>query len=135
DLHLVDPGHLIFDRFFHRDDLAVRLIDVVQAGVKGARFARTSRAGYEQNSIGRTQQALEFILVIAEEAEFGQAEEQTRFIQHAHDNTFAVVSWDGGDAQINRLLFDFHLYSSIIRQTLLRYYNSTRSVILYTYVY
>src|SRR5205823_13822384 len=57
DLHLVNPGHLIFDRFFHRDNLAVRLIDVVEAGVKGAGFARPSRAGYEQNSIGRTEQA------------------------------------------------------------------------------
>src|SRR5207237_10597980 len=119
----------------HRADLADRLVDVVQVCVKGARLARPSPAGYEQNSTRRTQQAFEFFLVIAEEAEFAQAEEQTRFIQHAHHNTFAVVRWDGGDAQINRLLFDFHLYSSIIRQTLLRYYNSTRSVILYTYVY
>src|SRR5207237_3399929 len=94
--------------------------DVVQAGVKGAWFARTSRAGYEQNSIRRTQQPFEFILVIAEEAQFGQAEEQTRFIQHAHDNAFTVVRWDGGDAQINRFLFDLHLNASVLRQPLLR---------------
>src|SRR6266700_3727725 len=120
DLHLVDPGHLIFDRFFHGDDLAVRLIDVVEAGVKGARFARTSRAGYEQNSIGRTQQPLEFFLIVAEEAEFGQAEEQARSIENTHDNAFAMVRRDGGNTQINRFLFDLHLNASVLRQTLFR---------------
>src|SRR6266513_117024 len=104
-LYLIDPRHLIFNWFFHRDDLAVRLIDVVEAGVKGARFPRTSRTGHEQDSIGRTQQTFEFLLIIAEEAEFGKAEEQTRFVEHAQDNRF---------------LFYLHLNASILRQTLFR---------------
>src|SRR5438067_5185446 len=119
-LHLVDPGHLIFDRFFHRNDLAVRLVDVVEAGVKGAGFSRTGRPGHEQNSIGRTQQPLEFFLIVAEEAEFGEAEEQTRFIEHPHDDAFAMVRGNGGNAQINRFLFDLHLNASVLRQTLFR---------------
>src|SRR2546430_5479479 len=119
-LHLIDSGYLIFNRFFHRYDLAVRLINVIEAGVKGAGFSRTGRAGHEQNSIGRTQQLFEFLLIVAEKAEFGQTKEQTRFVEHAHDDAFAVIRRDGGDAQINRFLFYLHLNAPVLRQTLFR---------------
>src|SRR5437773_1002489 len=119
-LHLIDPGHLIFNRFFHRDDLAVRLVDVIEAGVKGTGFSRPGRTSHEQDSIRRTQQLFEFFLIVAEETELGQAEEQTRFIEHAHDNAFAMVRGNGGNAQINRFLFDLHLNASVLRQTLFR---------------
>src|SRR5205823_1234 len=80
----------------------------------------TSRTGHEQNSIGKTQKPFELFLIVAEEAEFRQAKEQTRFIEHAHDDAFAVVRRDGGDAQIDRFLFDLHLDASVLRQTLFR---------------
>lgn len=54
-LHLINAGHLIFDRFFHGDDLAVRFVDVIEAGVERTRFARASWAGHEQNAIGQMQ--------------------------------------------------------------------------------
>src|SRR5437870_12201198 len=117
-LHLIDPGHLIFNRFFHRDDLAVRLVDVIEAGVEGTGFSRPGRTSHEQDSIRRTQQLFEFFLIVAEETELGQAEEQTRFIEHAHDNAFAMVRGNGGNAQINRFLFYVHLNASVLRQTL-----------------
>src|SRR5205085_10984014 len=119
-LHLIDPGHLIFDRFFHRDDLAVRLVDVIEAGVEGTGFSRPGRTSHEQDSIRRTQQLFEFFLIVAEETELGQADEQTRFIEHAHDNAFAMVRGNGRNAQINRFLFYFHLNASVLRQTLFR---------------
>ena len=37
-LHLVDAGHLIFDRLFHSDHFAVRFIDVIETSVKRGRF-------------------------------------------------------------------------------------------------
>ena len=55
DLHLIDPVHLILDRFLDRDDLAVGFVHVIEAGVERARLARTGRAGSEQDAIGQTQ--------------------------------------------------------------------------------
>ena len=52
-LHLVDAVHLIFDRLFDRDDLAIWLVDVIQTRVKRARFAGTSGPGDEQNAVGQ----------------------------------------------------------------------------------
>ena len=37
-LHLVDARHLVFDRVFDRDDLAVGRIHLPEAGVKRGRF-------------------------------------------------------------------------------------------------
>src|SRR5437868_6718971 len=124
-LHLIDPSHLILDRFFHRNDFAVGLVDVIETGVEGAGLPRTGRAGYEQNSIGRTQQPSEFFLIVAEEAEFRQTEKQTRLVKHAHDDAFAMIGRDGGNAQINRFLFDLHLNAPVLRQTLFRYAHRT----------
>src|SRR5204863_2828684 len=50
-LHLVDPVHLIFNWLLDRDDLSVRFIDVIEARVKRARFARASRPGNEKNAV------------------------------------------------------------------------------------
>ena len=50
-LHLIDPVHLIFDRVFDGDDLAVRFVDVIEAGVERGRLAGAGRAGDEQNAV------------------------------------------------------------------------------------
>ena len=53
-LHLINAGHLIFDRLFHGNDLAVGLVDEVQTGVKSARFSRAGRTGDEQDAVRAT---------------------------------------------------------------------------------
>ena len=102
-LHLVDAVHLILDRLLDGDDLAVGLVDVIEAGVERARFARTGRAGDEQDAVGQTEQPLEDFLVVAQKSELGQTEHQARFVEHTHDDAFAVIGRDGRDAQIDRL--------------------------------
>ena len=68
DLHLVDPGHLIFDRLFHRDNFAVWFIDVVETGVKGARLSRAGGAGNEKNPIGELDQTFKNLLVVGKKS-------------------------------------------------------------------
>ena len=93
-LHLVDPIHLIFDRLFDRDDLAVGFVDVVQAGVKGACLAGTGRASDKQNAVGQLDQTLERFLIVAEKSELGQTEHEARFVEHAHNDALAVIGRD-----------------------------------------
>ena len=40
--YLVDAGHLIFDRLFYGDDLAVWFVDVMKTGIKRSRLAGAS---------------------------------------------------------------------------------------------
>ncbi len=64
-LHLIDARHLIFDRFFDRDDFAVRFVDVIETGVKRGRLAGARRASDEENPVRQSDQALETFLIVA----------------------------------------------------------------------
>src|SRR6266550_1559535 len=63
-LHLIDPRHLVFDRFFDRNDFAVRFVDVIETGVKGGRLAGARRPSHEENPVRQSDQALEAFLVV-----------------------------------------------------------------------
>ncbi len=54
-LHLVDSSHLILDRFFDRDDLPIGFVQVVEAGVEGARFSGPGRSRHEQDTVRQAQ--------------------------------------------------------------------------------
>ena len=63
-LHLIDPRHLVFDRFFDRNDFAVRFVDVIETGVKRGRLAGAGRPSHEENPVRHSDQALEAFLVV-----------------------------------------------------------------------
>src|SRR4030095_13817261 len=119
DLHLIDPGHLIFDRLFHRDDLTVGLVNVIEAGVKCARLSRAGGAGNEKNPIGELDQAFKNLLVVGKKSKLGQSKHQAGFVQHAHDHALAMIRWDRRDPKIDRFLFNFDLDATVLGQTLL----------------
>src|SRR5204863_9875510 len=114
---LIDPVHLIFDWLLDGDDFAIGLVDVVQARVKSARLAGTGRTGNEEDSIRELDQTLEGFLVVAKKPQFGQTEHKARFVEHAHNDAFAVVCRDSRDTKIDRLLFDFDLDTTVLGQT------------------
>ena len=97
-LHLVDPVHLILTGSSIGDDLAIGFVDVVETGVERTGLSRAGRAGDEQNAVWRPQESLENLLIVAQETEFGQTEEQVRFIEQPHDHALAVVGRQGRDA-------------------------------------
>ena len=49
---------------------------------------------------------LERLLVVGEESQFRQAQLQTFLVQNTHDDAFAVVGRQAGDAQVNQLVAD-----------------------------
>ena len=69
---------------------------------------------------GKLEQALEGFLVVAEKSELGQTEHQTRFVEHTHDDAFAMIGRNSGNAQIDRLAADLHLDAPVLRQPFFR---------------
>ena len=68
-LDLINPSHLVLDRILHRDELFIRPIDVVQAGVKCGRFAGASRTGNKQDAIRKSDELFKNRLVIRKKAQ------------------------------------------------------------------
>ena len=118
-LDLVDTGHLIFDRLFHGNDLAVWFVDVVEAGVKRGRLTGTGRASDEENAIRQLDQAFEAFLFLRKKSKLRQTELQTGFIEETHDHGFAMIGRNGRDAKVERLLFDLYLDAPILGQAFL----------------
>src|SRR5882762_10175487 len=54
----------VFDRFFDRNDFAVRFVDVIETGVKRGRLAGARRPSHEENPVRQSDQALEAFLVV-----------------------------------------------------------------------
>src|SRR6266404_7621079 len=118
-LHLVDPGHLIFDRFLYGNDLAVRFVDVIETRVKRSRLAGPRRARDEENAIWQLEQAFEAFLFLRKKSKLRQTELQTGFIEETHDHGFAMIGRNGRDAKVERLLFDLYLDAPILGQAFL----------------
>ena len=118
-LHLIDPGHLIFDRFFDGNDFAVRFVDVIEAGVKRGRFSGSRRAGYKENPIRQSDQTFERFLVVGEKSKLGQTKLQVRLIEDTQNHALTVIARHGRDAKVDGLFFDPHLDATILRQAFL----------------
>src|SRR5207253_726270 len=52
DLDLADPGNLVFDGVFHRDDVLVRGVHALQGGVERGGFARTGGTCDQNDAVG-----------------------------------------------------------------------------------
>jgi hypothetical protein len=57
-LHLVDAGHLVFDRVLDRDDAQVGGVDLAEKGVERGRLARAGRAGDEDDAVRVVEDAM-----------------------------------------------------------------------------
>ena len=118
--HLVDAGQLIFHGILDGDDLAVGLVEVVQAGVEGRCFARAGRAGHEHDAVGQGQQPSEPLLVVAVQAEFCQAEAKAFRLQQPQDHTLAVHRGQRGHPQIKRAAGHVDAGAPVLRQAFFR---------------
>ncbi len=72
-LNLVDPLELIFDRVLDRDDLADRVVDLVQRGVERRRLAAAGRAGDEHDAVRHLEHAVEELALARGHAEPARA--------------------------------------------------------------
>ena len=119
DLHLVDARQQIFDRVLDRDDLAVRPVDEMQAGVERGGLARAGGAGDQQDAVRQADEPLEGLLVVGEEAQLRQAQPQPFLVQDTHDDALAVVGRQAGHAQVDELAAHRRLDAPVLRDPVL----------------
>ena len=71
-LNLIDTRHLVFHRILHRNDLTIRAVDMIEAGIQRRRFSRSRGTCHQNNSIWQSNQTFKLLLVIGEETKFRQ---------------------------------------------------------------
>ena len=100
-MYLVDAHHLIFDRVFDGDDVDVGSIDLCQHGVERGGFAGAGGTGHQHHAVRGINGAFEFGEVVGFHAERIEVGVEAAFIEHAHDDFFAVDGGQNGNAQVH----------------------------------
>src|SRR5262249_41115000 len=102
------------------NNFAVRPIDEMEAGIKRGGFARAGRTGDQEDAVGQTYQALEGLLVVGEKSQFRQAQAQSFLVEDTHDDAFAVIGGETGHTQIDQLVADIRLDTTVLRDAVFR---------------
>ena len=55
-------------------------------------------------------------MVVGEKPQFWQAKEQGGLVQNTHDDRFAMIGGDGGNAQVHLFVAHFELDAAVLRQ-------------------
>ena len=120
DRHLVDSADLVLHRIFDRDDLAIRLVHVVERAVESGRLARTGRTRDQDDSVWHADQPLELDLVVGKEAEIGKSQRERGLVQDAHDDALAMNGRDARDAKVEGFFAELDLDAAVLRDALFR---------------
>src|ERR1700722_16348027 len=114
--HLVDAGHLEFDRVFDGDDVVNGAVKLVECGVKRGGLAGTGGAGDENQTVRRIHRTSELLESVGIEAEFVEAGGEVRLVEHAEHDFFTVDRGQKGDAQIEVLAADANAHTTVLRE-------------------
>src|SRR5262249_41898026 len=117
-LDLVDPLELIFHRVLDGDDLADLVVDRVQGAVKSGGLAAARRPGYQRNSVGHFQHALENLPFACGHADAVQPDHARILPEQTHHHCFAVQHRDHRHADVHLAVLHANLDASVLRYTL-----------------
>src|SRR5262249_40769354 len=109
----------IFHRVLDGDDLAVRTVDEVQAGVERRGLTRPGGTRDQQNPVRQADQALEGLLVVSEKAQLRQAQAQPFLVQNTHDDALAVAGGQTRDTQVDQFATYRSLDAPVLRNPVL----------------
>ncbi len=115
DVALVDALEFVFDRVLGRDDVDVRLVEVLQAGIKGRRLARARRARDEDDAVRLVDGELHRLVGVVVEAELGEAGGEVRLVEDTHDDLLAVDGRQDRHAHVDLLLEGLDLEAAVLR--------------------
>ena len=101
DRDLVDAFQLVFDRVLDGDDLEVRAVDLVEAGVERGGFPGAGGTRDQDNAVGPVDQRLEGLRGGSRKAQPVERQEDRRAVQESHDDGLTVDRGHGGDADVH----------------------------------
>src|SRR4030095_13745419 len=112
---LVDPGQVILDGLFSRNDLSIRAIECIQCGIERGRLSRPRRPGNQDNAVGTPDKLGKLLEVIVRQAELANADLNIVFVQDPHDHRLAVVRRDDADAEVQILVAGSNFDAAVLR--------------------
>ena len=117
DVHmaLVHAGQFVFDGVFGRDDVDVRLVQVLEAGVERRRLARASRPSYEYDAVRLVDGELHRLVGVVVEAERGESWREVGLVEDTHDDLLAVYRREYRHAYVDLLLQRLDLEAAVLR--------------------
>ena len=119
-LHLVDAGHPDFHRILDRGDVALIVVEQVQAGVQRHRLARTGRAGHQHHAVGPGQRVLVQLALVVFVSELVDAHFRRAGIQDAQHHLLAEQRRQGAHAEVDLFgLGQVQLHAAVLRHALL----------------
>ena len=101
DLRLADARQRILDRILDGVDLALRRVQVRQAGVQRRRLARAGRSRHQDQAAGALQHVEQPVEIVPQQAELIELERLGGPLENAQGQVFAVERGDGVDAQVD----------------------------------
>ena len=94
----------------------MRIVQFVERGVKRRGFARTGRAGDQNQSVRRVNGGFELLEGFGVQSELVYARGQIGFVEHAQHDFLAVNGGQHGNAQIEILAADLDAHAAVLRQ-------------------
>ena len=116
---LVDARQLVLDRVLGGDDVHVRLVEVLEAGVERRRLARAGRPRHEDDAVRLVDRVLHRAVGEVVEAQRGEARREVRLVERTHDDLLAVDRREDGDADVDLLAHRLHLEAAVLRDAAL----------------
>ena len=118
-LHLVDAGHLVFDRVLDRDDAQIGRVDLAEKGVERGRLARAGGTGDEDDAVRVVEHADDHGLLLGVHAQPVHGERLLLLVQEAQAHALGVDGGDGGDADVERAADGLEVDAAVLRQAAL----------------
>jgi hypothetical protein len=115
----VDPGHFILDRILDGIDLAMAIVEIVQAPVEGRRFACTGRPGHQDQTMRTVEQLAQALERLVGIPQLGKARQPAAALEKAHRHVFAPKRRNGIDAQVDSPLRRQNANPSAVQRHLL----------------
>ena len=116
DRDLDDPFQVILDRFLGGEQFGIDGVDLAQTRIKRGGFARTGRAGRNEDAVRPLDQFEQIIVDVIGHAELLEIEIDGRSIEHTQNQALTELGRQRGNAQVNVAAGDIFLDAAVLGQ-------------------
>src|SRR6478672_5821898 len=115
--NLIDSVELVLDRVFHRHDVVLRVVQLLENGVERGRFTRTGWAGDQNHPVRRVDRFPEFHQRLLIQSHLVDRAGQRGLVQNTNHNFLPVRSWQNRNTQIDFFAHYFDAKTTVLRDT------------------
>ena len=116
-LDLAQTGSFVFHRVFDGDDLFTGIVELIDNAVQGGGLTAPRGAHNKDDSVGDLDKFFKLGKMFLRHAEGLEVKTQSALIQKSQNDTFTGKDGNGTDTHIKFSTSQFHIGTSILRQT------------------